>query len=159
MGKGVQCLQGFCYYDNLAWAAVSCVTGQAFQTVCVRARFCVGERNRTRGWAHERREHIFVYACCVCGRPADVFLPDLCVCVCARARACACVFWWWGCQRSWEVRHQYVAAAPWPASFSCSSSPEQYTVLALLRRSRRFDSLTLSLSLSHTHTNKHIHQA
>jgi hypothetical protein len=27
VAHAVECLQGFCYYDNLAWASIACVTG------------------------------------------------------------------------------------------------------------------------------------
>ena len=34
VAHSVQCLQGFCYHDNLLWAALACVTGLC-ECVCV----------------------------------------------------------------------------------------------------------------------------
>jgi hypothetical protein len=58
--------------------------------MCVCVRFRVGEQNRTLGWAHEKADasiSVCTRACCVCGRPADVSIPDLRVRVRVRARA------------------------------------------------------------------------
>ena len=92
VGKGVQCLQGFCYYDNLAWAAVSCITGQALQTMCVSVRFRVSEQNRSTGGrtSKQTRAHLCVRVRAACVG-ALLTCPSLtCVCVCVRVRARAC---------------------------------------------------------------------